>query len=389
MGRMAELAAWSVANSKTAYSKFLSANDTGVTNSHQAGILIAKQASQLMFDTPGEKGSNKDKQIIVRWQNDFTVSSRFIYYGQKTRNEYRMTRFGKDFPFLKPEYTGALLVLAKMNEEEYDAYVLNREEDIEEFLDDCGISPAETNRLIGRDLVHSSDIFKKRGLSEVAEQFHGMFPESETMSAAAREIYNSEITNRQAVADIKLIGYTELEYRLFRRIEQDRFGPQIEAGFKDMESFILLANQIINRRKSRAGKSLEHHLSALFRENNLEFDSQPVTEGNKRPDFIFPSEHAYHNTLFPVDKLITLAAKTTCKDRWRQILNEADRLRDSMKYLCTLQQGISPAQLEEMRKEKVTLVVPAPYIQSYPGKYRGMIWPLHRFIDYVHEKEIG
>lgn len=383
---MAELAAWSVANSKVAYSKFLSANDTGVTSSHQAGILIAKSAYPLMFDTPGEKGSNKEQQIIVRWQNDFTLSSRFIYYGQKTRNEYRMTRFGRDFPFLRPEYTGALFVMAKMNDAEYDAFVLNEEDEINEFLDDCGISAAETNRLIARESIHSDNVEMKIHLAEVSAMFNGVFPESDVMSAAARDLYNRTIRGNE-YADAKLLGYTEMEYRLFRSIEQARFGPEIAMGFKDMESFVLLANQVLNRRKSRAGKSLEHHLAALFNENSLMFEEQPVTEGNKRPDFIFPSAAAYHSSTYPTEKLITLAAKTTCKDRWRQILNEADRLRDSTKYLCTLQQGISPAQLKEMIAEKVRLVVPAPYIQSYPGEFREMIWPLHEFIEYVHEIE--
>ena len=48
---------------------------------------------------------------------------------------------------------------------------------------------------------------------------------------------------------------------------------------------------------------------------------------------------------------LSLAAKTTCKDRRRQVINEADRLRDKPKFLCTLQQGISPAQMDEMQAE--------------------------------------
>mgnify|MGYP002868622352 CR=1 FL=1 len=111
--------------------------------------------------------------------------------------------------------------------------------------------------------------------------------------------------------------------------------------FKSVDEFVSMANQVLNRRKSRAGKSLEHHLAAIFDENHISYTAQAVTEGNKRPDFIFPSEAAYHDLSFPVQKITSLAAKTTCKDRWRQILNEADRLRDGKKYLCTLQQGIS------------------------------------------------
>ena len=148
-----------------------------------------------------------------------------------------------------------------------------------------------------------------------------------------------------------------------------------------------MANMVLNRRKSRAGKSLEHHLSAIFDGNQIVYTAQAVTEGNKKPDFIFPSQAAYHDADFPSDKLISLAAKTTCKDRWRQVINEADRLRDRPKYLCTLQQGISPSQMDEMQAENVILVVPHPYISAYPADRRDRIWTLSKFVNYVREVE--
>ena len=144
---------------------------------------------------------------------------------------------------------------------------------------------------------------------------------------------------------------------------------------------------VLNRRKSRAGKSLEHHLSAIFDGNNIKYSSQAVTEGNKKPDFIFPSQKAYHDLTFPTENLITLAAKTTCKDRWRQIINEADRLRNRPKYLCTLQQGISPAQMDEMQAENIILVVPKPYISSYPADRQNRIWTVSKFVSYIREME--
>ena len=137
----------------------------------------------------------------------------------------------------------------------------------------------------------------------------------------------------------------------------------------------------------RAGKSLEHHLSAIFDGNEIIYTAQAVTEGNKKPDFIFPSQASYHDMTFPTDKLISLAAKTTCKDRWRQVINEADRLRDRPKYLCTLQQGISPAQMDEMQSENVILVVPRQYITSYPADRQDRIWTLSKFVSYVREVE--
>ncbi len=57
-----------------------------------------------------------------------------------------------------------------------------------------------------------------------------------------------------------------------------------------MDEFIALANSVSNRRKSRAGKSLELHLEHLFIEHGLRhFATQAITEGNKNPiSFSFP-----------------------------------------------------------------------------------------------------
>lgn len=126
-------------------------------------------------------------------------------------------------------------------------------------------------------------------------------------------------------------------------------------------------------------------MEALFDGNSLEYTSQAVTELNKKPDFIFPSEEKYHNFEFPAELLISLAAKTTCKDRWRQVISEAARI--PVHHLCTLQQGISEAQLKEMESENVVLVVPKQYISTYPPAWREKIWTLNKFIDFVREKE--
>ena len=55
----AEMAVESVAKGKLSFCKFLAANDTGETNAHQAGIYISKPAIPILFDSPGERGSNK------------------------------------------------------------------------------------------------------------------------------------------------------------------------------------------------------------------------------------------------------------------------------------------------------------------------------------------
>jgi len=375
--------------SRKAYCKFLSANDTGLTGGHQAGIYISKPSIPIMFDEPGVKGVNKEKWVKIKWQGDFETNTRFIYYGQGTRNEYRITNFGRGFPFLRPEYTGALFVLAMYDEENYQGYVLDSEEEIEQFLGSFGLSPAETNRLIdGGQLQPETQ--EQIAIQEFISSLTVDFPLSEEMSAAARDIQNRVYNHLEHIRtdpDRKIIEWTNTEYTLFKAIENARYGDTIARGFTSVDEFTVMANKVLNRRKSRAGKSLEHHLTAIFDGNDIIYTPQAVTEGNKKPDFIFPSQAAYHDMTFPADNLISLAAKTTCKDRWRQVITEADRLRDKPKYLCTLQQGISPAQMDEMQAENVILVVPKPYITTFPKDRQNRIWTLSKFVGYVREVE--
>ena len=101
----------------------------------------------------------------------------------------------------------------------------------------------------------------------------------------------------------------------------------------------------------------------------MEYEEQAVTEDNKKPDFLFPNGEAYHNMLFPANKLVFLGAKTTCK------------------YLFTLQQGISKNQLREMKHEHLKLVVPASYRTSFDKEFQPEIETLASFIEMVKLKQ--
>ena len=378
----------SVLNSKMGFCKFLSANDTGATGGHQSGILISKSAVRMLFTSQELEQEGIPKRTVkIKWQDDFETESSFTYY--ESKNELRITRFGRGFPFLKPEQTGALFVFTKQTDTDYSGYFLETDEEIQEFLDTFGISPTETNRLIDTHMV-APELHEKLEFDKFISELEEDFPSSEIMSAAARRIQDTVFDHQEFICtnpDRKLLDWTDVEYRLFRALEYARYGEIINRGFATVEEFIVTANQVLNRRKSRAGKSLEHHLAAIFDGNQIIYQSQAITEGNKKPDFLFPSQAAYHDATFPTDKLISLAAKTTCKDRWRQVINEADRLRGRRKFLCTLQQGISAAQMDEMEAEQVVLVVPKPYIQTYPKDRQERIWTVGKFVQFVKETE--
>lgn len=373
---------------KATFCKFLTANDSGETGGHQSGILISKTARAMLFEKEETEQSHiQKKHAHIKWQGDFYTDSCFTWY--ESKNELRITRFGRGFPFLTPDFTGALFVLIKDTDEDYEGFFLNTEDDIQQYLDAFGMSPAETNRPVEVNHINP-EIKEKSEIENFIDSIKEDFPSSDKMSYAVRMIVHAvKFNDSMAITnpDHLLLDWTEEEFRLFRAFEHARYGDKIAAGFESVEDFIALANQVLNRRKSRAGKSLEHHLAAIFDANKLGYTPQGVTEGNKKPDFVFPSIEDYHNLSFSVNKLCTLAAKTTCKDRWRQVLNEADRLRDQNKYLCTLQQGISSAQMDEMQAEKVVLVVPKPYISTYPKEKQHRIWTIRKFVQYVKEKE--
>ena len=374
-----------VQTGRPSFFKFIAANETGDTGGHQCGFYIPREFAELALGGPCERGRNQDIRARITWNNDKITDSRFVYYGVGTRNESRVTQFGRGFEFLRSEYTGALVVFTQTARNSYSAFVFNSEDEINEFLGALGLGPADANKLIRLD-GRSPEVQEEQAFAEFKRSLTEDFPSSDVMSAAARKIENCIYDHEEYVQtrpDDKLINWSEIEYRLFRAIENDRYAPFVNTGFSSVDDFIEKANKVLNRRKSRAGRSLEHHLGAIFSGNGIEFQGQVVTEGNKRPDFIFPSSAAYHDTAYPIENLVFLAAKTTCKDRWRQILNEADRFRGRTKYLCTLQQGMTKKQMNEMAAEKVVLVVPKPYVRTYPVHTSMHIITLADFIAFV------
>jgi len=373
----------SVNKSEISFCKFLSANDTGETGAHQAGIYIPKPAVKILFDDKFSKGQNHDRRAEIAWHDGKVTQNRFIYYGRGTRNEYRITQFGRGFEYLSEEHTGDLFVLSKIDRDSYRGFILSTDDEINTFLAEFALSPSDTGQIISKGM-EAYPVNEEEKFLEFFNQHKSAFPSTSEMSLRARQI-EDELHNRANDViedpDRKLLAWNRMEYDLFRFFERCYYDINYGNRSLDVDKFIEIANSLLNRRKSRAGKSLEHHLSYIFKKNELRFSEQQVTEGNSRPDFIFPDIGYYHDINFPHNKLIFLAAKTTCKDRWRQILREADRI--PIKYLFTLQQGISPKQLAEMEKDNVKLVVPKANISWFPDSYKSKLMTLFQFIQLI------
>lgn len=376
------------------YIKRLSANDTGQTGSHQAGPLLAKKEAEALFpQLAGSQGRNPDTHIPVQISSHSfpELVIRAVYYNNKrfggTRDEYRLTRWNQGVsgsPLLEPDNTGAIAIFAfyapdaNKNAEHLDVWVcadLDEEEQLEAQVGE--VVPGLF--IFGGGDILLGGIAPARGVPDsrmsLPDSWKELFPAGEEIVT----YMDTAFKYRGKTPDSLIIERRNMEYTLFRQIEELHFMDKIRSGFSTFEEFVQLANSIGNRRKSRSGRSLELHLQRIFQQSGLDsFDVQCVTEGKKKPDFVFPSCEKYHDQGYPPQKLRMLGVKTTCKDRWRQILNEADRI--SQIHLFTLQEGVSVNQFQEMQTEGVSLVVPSVLHKSYPEKVRGSLLSLDTFI---------
>lgn len=221
-------------------------------------------------------------------------------------------------------------------------------------------------------------------LDTIIDRYGLAFPRTDEFSALARQTLPD--VRAEDDPDLALIAWLDHEEALFRRLERRIVSARIEEGFVsqegvDVDGFLAFSLGVQNRRKSRMGLSFEHHLAAVFTATGLAFVQGGKTERNNTPDFLFPSQTAYDDLTFPPERLAMLGAKSVCKERWRQILPEADRI--PSKHLVTLEPGISSAQTGQMAAHAVQLVVPLPIQNSYSAPQRSWLWSMARFVDFA------
>ena len=215
----------------------------------------------------------------------------------------------------------------------------------------------------------------------VLERFGTTFPTSAEFSEFARAHAGPESSD----PDETLCRWWSREESLFRALEKEIIGERVTDGFGSVDDFLSYSLSVQNRRKARAGLAFENHLEALFRSYRLQFDRGARTEGTRRPDFLFPGIDAYRDASFDGALLTMLGAKTTCKDRWRQVLTEAHRIPG--KHLATLEPAISVAQLLEMAEHSLTVVAPRMVLASYTVPTDLVVLSVGDFVSLVRARE--
>ena len=223
---------------------------------------------------------------------------------------------------------------------------------------------------------------------QLLKSFGRSFPSTANFSEFARS--TCEGVNPVEAPDEALVTWMEHEEALFRHLEKQIVAHRLEQGFMlddgpDVDGFISYSLSVQNRRKSRAGWAFGHHVAAILDAHDLRYKREATTEKRNGPDFLFPGEAEYHDNSLAASGLTMLAAKTSCKDRWRQVLAEANRIEE--KHLLTLQPGISGAQTSEMQAERLQLVVPRSIFSSYKERQQTWLLDVSDFLILVKERQ--
>jgi hypothetical protein len=225
-------------------------------------------------------------------------------------------------------------------------------------------------------------------LDSLIERFNGVFPKTKDFSIFARQTLKN--VNPIEDPDKTLMSWMEQEEKLFRRMERVIVEKVLQSGFTnaagiDVDGFISFSLSVQNRRKSRAGLALENHLEEIFQIHKIAYSRVAETENKSKPDFLFPGSEAYHEDDYPAALLTMLGVKTSCKDRWRQVLSEAKKIDN--KHLFTLEPGISENQTDEMQANNLNLVLPAALHDTYNEKQKRWLMSLEDFIKLTLKKQ--
>lgn len=379
------------------YVKRLSANDTLATNSHQAGPYIPKEVLFRVLPSLNRlavKNPKVDVPLFLDSHTDARIAVATWYNGKHTgsssRDEVRITNLGgRRSALLDPNSTGGLAAFAFHCSGGGDAtacHVWVCDTEVEaDLIQECvgGIDPGEW-RVWEASSTTSAPIpilfaaTQNLSSKDVPPEWLSAYPTGAELVRRSIELRPESL----ASVDSRLMTRRKCEYELFRIVENEIELPFCKAGFTNIEAFIARAQTILQRRKSRAGNSLELQLRAILMEEGFiegsDFSHRATSEDGKEPDFLFPSAGAYKNDRFNPDLLRMLGVKTTCRDRWRQIVDEAIRI--PIKHLLTLQEGVSESQFQQMRTAGVRLVVPESLHEKYPTSVRKDLLSLADFI---------
>lgn len=195
-------------------------------------------------------------------------------------------------------------------------------------------------------------------------------------------------------ADRALFDWFNFTYDLFIGYEEQVVQPLLNQHFANRENidvaeFFTVASRLKNSRFSRAGGSFESHVAALFDRVGLSYDAQvqQMPDGSK-PDFLLPGRSYYDSGDEKALMDVTfVGAKTTTRERWQQLVAEAQRL--SNRHMFTMDERLNGRKVATMAIKRVVPVLPQPRIEASYGlrPFKGQLMPVRDFVAMATERE--
>lgn len=142
--------------------------------------------------------------------------------------------------------------------------------------------------------------------------------------------------------------YQEAEKEAGQRVIDSVIRTTGTVDFQEMNELMMSLSQ---SRRSRAGKAFEAIFSVLFYRLGYPYSDQVDIDGAK-PDFVMPSEEHFRRS--PLDSII-FTAKRTLRERWRQVVTEANKGYGF--FLATFDDKITANQIQQAANHKIYIVV--------------------------------
>lgn len=384
-------------DSSELFVKKLARNDTSWADggSHQAGFYVPRSVREAAF-FPNLKADNPLKphifhtELEILWpQTGERTLSQMRHFSNKA-SEAHITVIAR--PLFKDLTPASLLVMGRLAQPlaecQYWAAVLDSESEEAELLEtlldldsDFHFGTFDPSRFdeasrLARDETHElierlKHALRMGTLSSLLAEYADI-PAPAAIAAAARTEWLR--TNGATAFDPWAISTPgdaimevsrDIEFRLYRGHELRRRAVELVsllAGaddlvttvvrrFSDIDRVFLSASQ---QRKTRAGRSFEHHIAACLEAGRVRFTEQAVT-GGRRPDFVMPDLPTLKSKRRAYGDALVLAAKTTLRERWKQVSSE--RLNCDV-FLATVDDRVAATSIREMADAGIRLVVP-------------------------------
>lgn len=394
--------------------KKLSLNDRDwarLPNKHQAGVYVPPRERDGGFFPPLLTKERDDLEAAEVREAFFTIDwpevgetkqARLVHYTSKG-TETHMTRLPKSaFRNLAP---ASLLVVGRGRDGAYRALTLDSEGADCETLSSILDLPLDftaglfTLKAVKHDREEKALTF----IEEVVRAFfdgtiatlstkYGSMPDTANLAATARARFmaDNDLANMNPFVmtkpgdAIRAIS-RGIEYEIFKDLQMrgravelvrlvlgddpkavspEKALRSIIVEFPKIDAILLSAAQ---QRKSRAGYSFEHHIEAMLIDGGIPFEKQVVIEAKKRPDFILPSRVLYDDARRTVKEALVLSAKTTLRERWKQVGQE---MKNCDLYLATVDENIAGNAIEDMAPQGIVLVVPESLKNSDTTEYK-------------------